>query len=341
MLKNDLLLRTLRGEPCERVPVWLMRQAGRVLPQYRALRQSLSGFKELLTTPDLACEVTVQPVDELGVDAAIIFSDILVIPEAMGLPYEMVESRGPKFPRTIATAADLATLHIAEADAVDYTLEAIRLTKRALNGSVPLLGFCGAPFTIYCYMVEGSGSKTFSKAKALLYREPQTAQRLLQMITDSSINYLKAQVAAGADAVQIFDSWAGVASPELYETFSMPYLRQIAAALAPLAPVILFSKDAHFARRSLAQTAAAAIGMDWTMDIAETRRLVGDRVVLQGNLDPCALYAPLDEVQKMTRQMLQSYGGTRHIANLGHGLYPDIPLDAVKCFVDTVQQTTF
>nr|MBI1231609.1 uroporphyrinogen decarboxylase [Cytophagales bacterium] len=223
-LKNDLLLRTIRGEKVERTPVWLMRQAGRILPEYRAVRNSVSGFIELAKTPDLAAEVTIQPVDILGVDAAIIFSDILVVPEAMGLPYEMVEKRGPWFPNTIGSISDLKRLRIPDPnDELQYVLEAIRVTKKALNGRVPLIGFAGAPWTIFAYMVEGSGSKTFSKARAMLYTEPDLAHKLLGIITATTIKYLKAQAKAGANVVQVFDSWAGILPPTHYEEFSLPY----------------------------------------------------------------------------------------------------------------------
>ena len=244
-LQNDLLLRTARGEKVERPPVWLMRQAGRILPQYRAIRNRLSGFKELVETPDLAAEVTIQPVDELGVDAAIIFSDILVIPEAMGLTYEMVEKRGPLFPQVIENQADIDKLFSGENAAAElqYVYDALRVTKRELNGRVPLIGFAGAPWTILAYMVEGSGSKTFSKAKKFLYQQPEAAHALLQKITDTTIAYLKNKVANGADLIQVFDSWAGILTPDLYTAFALPYIQQICEAL-PDVPVTVFAKGA-------------------------------------------------------------------------------------------------
>lgn len=336
-LENDLILRTIKGEKTERTPVWLMRQAGRILPEYRAVRNSLSGFKELVETPELAAEVTIQPVDILGVDAAIIFSDILVIPEAMGLPYEMIEKKGPRFPSTIQTASDLKKLKIAEADDIAYTIEAIKITKKELQGRVPLIGFAGAPWTIFAYMVEGSGSKTFSKARALLYTDPKVAHQLLQMITDSTINYLKGQIAAGADLVQIFDSWAGILPPAHYEEFSLKYISQICDAISEV-PKTVFAKDAYFARKSLGQINCNTIGLDWCMDIKESRRLVGENKTLQGNLDPCVLYADEQAITEAVKTMLDQFGPQRHIANLGHGVYPDTDPGKVKFFVDTVKE---
>ncbi len=339
-LKNDLILRTIRGEKTERTPVWLMRQAGRILPEYRAVRNALSGFKELVETPELAAEVTIQPVDILGVDAAIIFSDILVIPEAMGLTYEMVEKRGPHFPNTIKSAADIKKLRVAEAHDVQYTIDAIKITKKELAGRVPIIGFAGAPWTIFAYMVEGGGSKTFSKARALLYTDPILAHKLLQMITDSTINYLKGQVQAGADFVQIFDSWAGILSPEQYQSFSLPYIKQICDAITEV-PKTVFAKDAYFARKWFGQINCNTIGLDWCMDIAESRELIGPDKTLQGNLDPCVLYSSETNIKKAAENMLSQFGATRHIANLGHGVYPDTDPGKVKFFVDVVKEYRF
>jgi uroporphyrinogen decarboxylase len=336
-LKNDLLLRAARGEKTERTPVWLMRQAGRILPEYRAVRGSLSGFVELVKTPELAAEVTIQPVDILDVDAAIIFSDILVIPEAMGLPYEMVEKKGPFFLNTIKNESDINRLRIATADDLSYVTEAIKITKRELNGRVPLIGFTGAPWTLMSYMVEGGGSKTFSKAKKMLYTEPELSHKLLQKITDSIIAYLKGQVHAGADLIQIFDSWAGVLSPAQYEEFSLRYIRQICDAINEV-PVTVFAKGAFFARESLGQLNCETIGLDWNMEVAASRKLIGDNKTLQGNLDPCALYGSFKEVEKATKNMLDEFKGARHIANLGHGVYPDVDPEKVKCFVNTVKE---
>ena len=336
-LKNDLLLRTAKGESVERPPVWLMRQAGRILPQYRALRASLSGFKELVETPHLAAEVTVQPVDELGVDAAIIFSDILVIPEAMGLPYEMVEKRGPLFPETIKSGADVKRL-LSGADAANelgYVYDALQETTKLLDGRIPLIGFSGAPWTLFAYMLEGSGSKTFSKAKRFLYTEEQLAHQLLEKLTETIIVYLKEKIKNGADLVQIFDSWAGILSPASYKQFSAPYIKAICEAIDEV-PVTVFAKGAWFALEEFGKIDCNVIGLDWTVLPSEGRRRVGTDKVLQGNLDPCVLYAAPEEVAKLTEQMLNTFGG-RHIANLGHGVYPDTPLDSVKAFVHAVQ----
>jgi len=337
-LENDLLLRVARGEQVARPPVWLMRQAGRILPEYRALRASLSGFKELVETPALAAEVTLQPVDILGVDAAIIFSDILVIPEAMGLTYEMVEKRGPLFPQMIKTAADVDQLLSGEAAAAElrYVYDALAITKKNLAGRVPLIGFAGAPWTILAYMVEGSGSKTFSKARKLLYREPALAHLLLQKITDTTIAYLKQKVPHGADLIQLFDSWAGILSPAQYRTFAIPYLRQLVVALEPLVPVTVFAKDAWFAVPDLAELPCHVIGLDWTQDPREVRNRIGYGKALQGNLDPCQLYAEPAEIHRVTTEMLKAFG-TQHIANLGHGVYPDTPLDGVRAFIGAVK----
>lgn len=339
VLQNDLLLRAAQGEATERPPVWLMRQAGRILAEYRAVRQEAGSFINLVTNPELAAEVTIQPVDLLGVDAAIIFSDILVIPEAMGLPYEMIEQRGPNFPKTVQSEDDLKSLKIADPEKdLGYVLEAIRITKKRLNGRVPLIGFAGAPFTIFCYMTEGKGSKTFSVAKKLLYTNPELAEHLLQMITDSTIAYLKAQVAAGANLVQVFDSWAGILSPQQYERFSLPYLRQICDAIDTV-PVTIFAKGAYFARKTIGELSCSVVGLDWNMDIAESRTLIPHKT-LQGNLDPCVLYASYDEIKKETRAMLEAYGDHPFIANLGHGVYPDTDPDKVRCFIDTVKAYT-
>ena len=336
-LKNDLLIRAAKGEKVERTPVWLMRQAGRILPEYRAVRESVSGFIELAQTPELAAEVTIQPVDILDVDAAIIFSDILVIPEAMGLPYEMQEKRGPWFPETVKDVSDLKKLRIADGvDDLSYVIEAIKITKKALNGRVPLIGFAGAPWTIFAYMIEGSGSKTFSKSRAMLYTQPEFSHKLLQMITDSTINYLKAQVAAGANLVQIFDSWAGILPPNHYLEFSLPYISQICDAIQNV-PTTVFAKGAFFARKEMALLNCSTIGLDWNMGIAESRELIGPNKTLQGNLDPAALYGSAKEVEAATREMMDQFKGTRHIANLGHGVYPDINPEMVKVFIETVK----
>lgn len=336
MLQNDLILRAARGEEVERIPVWLMRQAGRILPEYREVRAKMGGFKELVETPEFAAEVTIQPIDHLGVDAAIIFSDILVIPEAMGLPYQMIEKQGPWFENTIRSAADVERMKVAEADDVRYTIDAIRLTKRQLNGRVPLIGFAGAPWTIFSYMIEGSGSKTFSKAKKFLYTEPELSHKLLDKITLSTIAYLKGQIAAGADMVQIFDSWAGILSADQYKEFALRYISQICDAIDEV-PKTVFAKGAYFARKELGELNCNTIGLDWNMDIAESRSIIGSGKTLQGNLDPCVLYSDEESIVTQTRAMLDTFGRQRYIANLGHGVYPDIDPAKVKLFVDTVK----
>lgn len=336
MLQNDLLLRAARGQDVERAPVWLMRQAGRVLPEYRATRAKAKNFIDFVKSPDLACEVTVQPVDILGVDAAIIFSDILVIPEAMGLPYQMIEAKGPWFEKTVKTQHDVDQLRVAEAGDLDYVMKALQLTKKELNNRVPLIGFCGAPWTLFAYMIEGSGSKTFSKAKQFLYTQPQVAHQLLEKITQSSINYLKGQVKAGADLLQIFDSWAGVLSEKMYYEFSLKYISKICEALSPLAPVTVFAKDAHYAVGEISKTACNSIGLDWTIDPAMARQQAANKT-LQGNADPCLLYAPEKTIISETQQMLQAFGKNRYICNLGHGLYPDLDKEKVKLFVEVVK----
>ena len=335
-LENDLILRAARGEKTERTPVWLMRQAGRILPEYRAIRERLSGFKELVETPELASEVTIQPVDILGVDAAIIFSDILVVPEAMGLTYEMIEKRGPFFPKTIATAKDLDQLSLASGADIQYTIDAIKITKERLNGRVPVIGFAGAPWTIFSYMVEGSGSKTFSKARKMLYQEPELSHRLLDMISKSTIAYLKAQIAAGADLVQVFDSWAGVLPPDHYKEFSMRYISEIASAITEV-PVTVFAKGAYFALKDFNAVDCRTIGLDWSMSIGSARAVLPNKT-LQGNLDPCVLYGSYDMIEAETKKMLSQFEGHPHIANLGHGVYPDTDPAKVKHFVDCVKR---
>lgn len=335
-MSNRLLIDAANGQQTDRTPVWLMRQAGRVLPEYRKVREKAKDFKVMVKTPELATEVTIQPVNILGVDAAIIFSDILVIPEAMGLNYEMEESRGPVFPKTITSAADLKGLHVAQAGELQYVMDAISLTKKELNGRVPLIGFAGAPWTILSYMIEGRGSKTFSQAKKVLYTQPELAHQLLEMITASTINYLKGQVKAGADVLQLFDSWAGVLSPQQYAEFALPYISKICTAVNDV-PKIVFAKGAFFAREAMNAIDCQVVGLDWNMEIKESRQLMPGKV-LQGNLDPCALYGSLADVKRETIAMLDAFGPGKHIANLGHGLYPDIQVDKVKCFIDTVKE---
>jgi uroporphyrinogen decarboxylase len=336
-MKNDLVLRAAKGEVTERVPVWLMRQAGRILPGYRKLRERVKDFKELVKTPALACEATLEPVSLLGVDAAIIFSDILVVPEAMGLDYEMLESKGPLFEKTIQTQKDIDALRIGATENWNYVVDAIKLTKSELNGKVPLIGFAGSPWTIFAYMTEGKGSKTFSVAKRMLYSQPEMAHALLDKITQTTIKYLKDQVNAGAQIVQIFDSWGGILSPESYEEFSLPYIAKICDELNSLVPVIAFPKGAYFSAKKIAKINCSVVGLDWTVDPADARSLLPGKS-LQGNLDPCVLYADPSVIRSKTRKMLEQFGTKGYIANLGHGVYPDIPMDNVKHFIDTVKQ---
>lgn len=337
-VKNDLLLRAARGESIERYPVWLMRQAGRILPEYREVRAKLGGFKDLVKDPARAAEVTIQPVDILHVDAAIIFSDILVVPEAMGLDYKMIEAKGPWFEKTIKTEADLkyAEVDIDIEDRLGYVLDALRITRRELNGRVPLIGFAGAPWTIFCYMVEGKGSKTFSESRKMLYTQPTLAHELLDRITSVTIAYLKAQVKAGAQMLQLFDSWAGILGEEQYMDFGIKYIEIIANAIDEV-PLTLFSKGALNSIASIGQLNCDCVGLDWNMNLSDARMLVGESRTLQGNLDPCALYASHKDIERMTINMMDSFTSRRHIVNLGHGVYPDIDPNKVKTFINTVK----
>ena len=339
-LQNDLILRTARGEETERPPIWLMRQAGRILPEYRAVRASVSGFIELAKTPELAAEVTVQPVDLLGVDAAIIFSDILVIPEAMGFPYEMIEKKGPFFPSTIKKEEDLKKIIDAEPDDLRYVLDAIDITKKELKGRVPLIGFAGAPWTILAYMVEGQGSKTFSKARKLLYTNPSLAHKVLEKITTSTIKYLKAQIEHGADMIQVFDSWAGILPHDQYLEFSLRYIKQICDAINDV-PVTVFAKGAHSSLEDQAKLNCNTIGLDWNTPPQIARKIIGSNKTLQGNLDPCALYADNETLIKHIKNMLVEFGNYKHIVNLGHGVYPDTDPEKVKTFINTVKNHTY
>jgi uroporphyrinogen decarboxylase len=315
-----------------------MRQAGRILPEYRAVRQKLSGFKELVETPSLAAEVTLQPVDILGVDAAILFSDILVVPDAMGLTYEMIEQRGPFFPQTIRSEQQLTLLdeNPDVLDRLSYVFEAIKLTKKELNDRVPLIGFAGAPWTIFCYMVEGKGSKTFSESRKLLYTNPQLAHELLERITDFTIEYMRQQQLSGVDALQLFDSWAGILGRDQYLEFGLKYVHKIASAFRGF-PFTVFSKGAVASLPEIAKIESTAIGLDWNMDIQETRNLVGETRTLQGNLDPCLLYAKDSIIVNETNKLLDSFKSQRHIVNLGHGVYPDVDPEKVKILIKTVK----
>lgn len=337
-LKNDLLLKALRHEKVDRPPVWMMRQAGRYLPDYIKLREKYSFF-ERCQNPALATEITIQPVEQIGVDAAIIFSDILVVPQAMGLEVQMVEGKGPYLPDPIKTFDDLKRLKKPEVkESLGYVFDALALTKRTLAGRVPLIGFAGAPWTLLCYMVQGKGSKTFDEAKAFCFSQPQTAHAMLQMITDTTINYLKGQVEAGADAVQIFDSWGGLLSPADFEEFSLKYIRQIVEALKEKTLTIVFAKGAWFALEGMANTGANALGIDWCITAENARKFAGDQVTLQGNFDPAKLLSPISEIRKEVKSMIRSFGIQNYIANLGHGILPNVPVDHARAFVETVKE---
>lgn len=313
-----------------------MRQAGRILPEYRAIRSKLSGFKELVKTPELAAEVTVQPVDLLGVDAAIIFSDILVIPEAMGLTYEMIEKKGPYFPEVISAETDLGKLHISDGSELEYVYKALEITRKELAGRVPLIGFAGAPWTLFAYMVEGSGSKTFAKARRILYTNPALAHKAMDMIAQSTINYLQLQIKAGAQLVQIFDSWAGILPPDQYREFSLNYIERIAASITEV-PVTVFAKGAWFALEDMNDVSCRTVGLDWNMDGENACKILPNKT-LQGNLDPCLLYATDDFIVAKTKEMLRKFKGHPYIANLGHGVYPDTDPEKVKVFIETVKK---
>ncbi|MGN7721571.1 uroporphyrinogen decarboxylase [Chitinophaga sp. 22620] len=336
-LQNDLLLKALAGTPVPRPPVWMMRQAGRFLPDYIKLRDKYSFF-ERCQTPELATEITVMPVDQVGVDAAIIFSDILVVPQAMGMEVQLVEKLGPLLPQPVKSAADLDRIVIPDVnDRLHYVMDALKLTKQTLAGRVPLIGFAGAPWTLLCYMVQGKGSKTFDEAKTFCYTQPEVAHELLNRVTETTIAYLKAQVLAGADVVQVFDSWGGLLSPEDFEEFSLQYIRRIVAAMQGVAPVIVFAKGAWFALEEMAATGAQGLGLDWCIKPQLARQFAGPAVTLQGNFDPAQLMKPIPEIQKSVKNMINAFGPQRYIANLGHGILPNIPVDHAKAFVEAVK----
>ena len=337
-LKNDLLVKTLLGEETNRTPVWMMRQAGRYLPQYIKLREKYSFF-ERCQNPELACEITLQPVDIVGVDAAILFSDILVVPQAMGLEVQLIEKVGPLLPNPVKSKEDLNRVVVPDVnERLHYVFDAIKLIKQEINGRVPLIGFAGAPWTLLCYMVQGKGSKTFDEAKGFCYQNPELAHQLLQMITNTTIAYLKGQAAAGADVLQVFDSWGGLLSKKDFEIFSLQYIRQIVNALKDEIPVIVFAKGAWSSLSEMKQTGTHGLGIDWCIEPQAARAYAGDDVTLQGNFDPAKLLSPISVIQKETNLMLKAFGKGRHIANLGHGIIPSIPVDHARAFVDTVKE---
>lgn len=336
--QEHLLIRALKGATVERPPVWMMRQAGRYLPDYIRLREQYDFFTRV-QTPELACAITLQPVDQIGVDAAILFSDILVIPQAMGLEVLMEEGRGPLLPQTVKDQRDVDALNTADIEEhLSYVMQALGLIKKELNGRVPLIGFAGAPWTILCYMVEGKGSKAFDKARQFCFTNPVLAKQLLQKITDVTITYLQAQVRAGADLVQVFDSWSGMLSPADFRIFAQPYLEQIATALSPSAPVILFPKGSWYALSDLSRSAASGLGIDWGISPDMARSLSGGTITLQGNFDPCKLLLSPAEIRKEVHAMIDAFGAQRYIANLGHGILPHVPPAHAKAFVDAVKE---
>ena len=347
-LKNDRFLRALRREPVDCTPVWLMRQAGRYLPEYRATRKEAGSFLGMAKNPEVACEVTLQPLRRFDLDAAILFSDILTIPDAMGLGLYFVEGEGPKFERTVRSAADAAKLGVPDMETeLRYVMDAVRVIRRELDGKVPLIGFSGSPWTLACYMVEGGGSKDFARIKAMALNEPAALHRLLSVNTDAVIAYLAAQRAAGAQALQVFDTWGGVLSPAMYREFSLPYLQRIAQELqrgdgAERTPLILFGKGTAAYLEDLSATGAEGVGVDWLVELGEAARRTGGKVALQGNLDPATLYGSPEAIRREVRRALDSYrdgnGGSRegHVFNLGHGMSPDMNPDHVAVLVDEV-----
>lgn len=338
MIKNTLFLRALKGETVNRPPVWMMRQAGRYLPEFIAIREKYDFFTRC-QTPELASEITVQPIRRYGMDAAILFSDILVIPQAMNIEVEMKPNFGPYLPNPVRDQKGADQVIVPDVDeTLGYVMDAIKMTKEKLDGEVPLIGFAGSPWTILCYVVQGQGSKTFDLTKKLCFTEPAVAHQLLQKITDTTIAYLKAKVAAGVDAVQIFDSWGGMLSPIDYEEFSLRYINQIVDALKDEAPVIVFGKGCWFALGDMAKSGAAALGVDWTCSPKIARELSGGQITLQGNFDPSRLLSPPADIKRMVHDMIREFGKDRYIVNLGHGILPYINLDHAKAFIDAVKE---
>ncbi|MGF1547957.1 MAG: uroporphyrinogen decarboxylase [Thiotrichales bacterium] len=344
-LKNDRLLRALLRQPVDVTPVWMMRQAGRYLPEYRATRAKAGNFMNLCQSPELACEVTLQPLERFPLDAAILFSDILTVPDAMGLGLYFEEGEGPRFERVIRNKADLAQIGVPDPETqLRYVMDAVRLIRRELDGRVPLIGFSGSPWTLATYMVEGGSSKNFARTKALMFDEPALAHRLLEILSESVSVYLNAQIAAGAQAVMIFDTWGGVLTTRDYEQFSLQYMRRIVANLTRehdgrTVPVIVFTKGGSQWLEAIAASGCDAVGLDWTIEIGEARARIGDRVALQGNMDPCVLYASPERVRQEVATILASYGsGPGHVFNLGHGIHPDIAPENAAALVGAVHE---
>lgn len=338
MIKNDLYLRALRGETVSRPPVWMMRQAGRYLPEFIAIREKYDFFTRC-RTPELASEITVQPIRRYGMDAAILFSDILVVPQAMNIPFEMKAGIGPYLPNPIRSQKDVDQTIVPDInEELGYVMDAIKMTKEMLNNEIPLIGFAGSPWTVFCYCVQGQGSKSFDKAKEFCFTQPIAAHQLLQKITDTTIAYLKEKVNAGVDAVQIFDSWGGMLSPVDYQEFSWKYIQQIIDALHTEAPVIAFGKGCWFALEEMAKSKVAALGVDWTVSPKIARALTHNSVTLQGNMDPSRLLSPPGDIKKLVTQMINEFGKDKYIVNLGHGILPNIPVDHAKAFIDAVKE---
>jgi len=338
MIKNDLFLRALKGETVARPPVWMMRQAGRYLPEFIAIREKYDFFTRC-RTPELASEITVQPIRRYGMDAAILFSDILVIPQAMNIEVQMKEGIGPWLPNPIRSQKDVDAVIVPDIEeTLGYVMEAIKVTKQMLNDEIPLIGFAGSPWTILCYCVQGQGSKTFDKAKEFCFTQPIAAHTLLQKITDTTIAYLKEKVKAGVDAVQIFDSWGGMLSPVDYQEFSWKYINQIIEALKDDAPVIAFGKGCWFALEEMSKSNAAALGVDWTITPKMARKLTGNNITLQGNFDPTRLLSTPKVIKQMVTEMIDDFGKDKYIVNLGHGILPHVPLENAKAFIDAVKE---
>ncbi|MEN8768004.1 MAG: uroporphyrinogen decarboxylase [Candidatus Arcticimaribacter sp.] len=338
MIQNDLFLRALKGETVERPPVWMMRQAGRYLPDFMKLKAKYDFFTRC-QTPELATEITIMPIDQVGTDAAILFSDILVVLQAMNIEVEMKPEVGPWIPTPIRSEKELNEVIVPDAQvALGYVIDAVKMTKQALNDRVPLIGFAGSPWTLLCYAVQGQGSKNFDIAKAFCFSQPELAHRLLQMITDTTIDYLKAKIAAGVDAVQLFDSWGGLLSPDDYNIFSWPYIQQIVTALKDDIPVIVFGKGCWFALHDMAKSGASALGVDWTCSARNARYLSGGQITLQGNFDPSRLLSPIPTIKSEVKKMIDGFGKDRYIVNLGHGILPNIPVDHAQAFVDAVKE---
>ena len=343
-LQNDTFLRALAKQPVSHTPVWLMRQAGRYLPEYRAVRARAGGFLDLCKNTELATEVTLQPIDRFGLDAAILFSDILTVPDAMGLGLYFAEGEGPKFARPLQNEADIAALQVPDMAKLRYVFDAVSSIRRALNGRVPLIGFAGSPFTLACYMVEGGGSKEFRKIKTLLYRRPELLHRILNITAQAVTAYLNEQIAAGAQAVQIFDTWGGLLSDAAFPEFSLAYMRQIIGGLTRehegrRVPVILFTKGGGQWLELMAESGADALGLDWTVNLGQARQRVGGQVALQGNFDPAALFGTPESVRAEVRRILHSYGeGSGHVLNLGHGISQHTDPENVQALVDAVRE---